>query len=55
MRDIFDACPRFEGSDLEVEAIDFFVRIRKDPQIKRLLTTIAREPEGISRIPRETF
>jgi len=36
-------------------SIDFFVALRKDPQIKRILTTLAREPSGVSRIPREMF
>jgi hypothetical protein len=34
VRDIFDSCPRFEGIDMEVSFLDFFVKIRKDPQVK---------------------
>ena len=54
-RDIFDALPRFEDREDAVETLDFFVALRKDPVIQRILTTLAREPSGVSRIPRETF
>lgn len=29
--------------------------IRKDPQIRAINSAIARDPEGFSRVPRETF
>jgi len=29
--------------------------LRKSPQLKQLLSAIARDPEGTSRIPKETF
>jgi hypothetical protein len=38
-----------------INTIDFFIATRKDKQIRVLGTTIARDPEGTSRIPRETF
>jgi hypothetical protein len=31
LRDVYDACPRFEGIESEVSVLDFFVKIRKDP------------------------
>ena len=38
-----------------VHTIEFFIALRKNPQLRTLSTTIARDPEGTSRIPRETF
>ena len=38
-----------------VHTIDFFIAVRKNPQIRTLSSAIARDPEGTSRIPRETF
>jgi len=35
--------------------LSFFLTIRKDPQIRAINSAIARDPEGCSRIPRETF
>lgn len=32
-----------------------FLTYRKDPQIEAIRTTVARDPDGFSRIPRETF
>ncbi len=39
----------------EVCSSSFFVAIRKDKRIRGLLTAICRDPEGCSRIPKETF
>lgn len=33
----------------------FFSALRKHPEMRKLSTAIARDPEGHSRIPRETF
>jgi hypothetical protein len=41
--------------DTDVFALDFYVAARKDPRIKKILSTLAREPDGCSRIPRESF
>lgn len=38
-----------------VYTIDFFLAMRKNPQIRSISSAIARDPEGYSRIPRETF
>jgi len=38
-----------------VYTIDFFIATRKNPQLRAIATAIARDPEGYSRIPRETF
>ena len=35
--------------------MDFFMTIRKDAQMRKINTAIAREPDGESRIPRESF
>ena len=54
IHDIFDSIPRLEGTNSVIK-LEFFLTIYKDPQIKRILTAIAREPDGKSRIQRETF
>lgn len=54
IQDIYDSIPRVQGLEA-IYKIEFFLTIRKDPQIRKLLTTIAREPDGKSRIQRETF
>jgi hypothetical protein len=38
-----------------VNVLSFFLTIRKDPQIRAINTAVARDPEGCSRIARETF
>lgn len=38
-----------------VNTIDFFIATRKNPQLRAISSAIARDPEGYSRIPRETF
>lgn len=55
IKDIFDSCPRVATGKDAVNVGTFFVTIRKDPQIRAINTTIARDPEGFSRVPRETF
>ena len=54
IKDIFDSCPRAGGKDA-VNVLTFFLAIRKDPQIRMINSAIARDPEGYSRVPRETF
>jgi len=55
LKDIFDSIPRAGGGKDTVNVLSFFMTIRKDPQIRAINTAIARDPEGFSRIPRETF
>ena len=55
IRDIFDSIPRVDGHDDAVYKIEFFLTIRKDPQVRKIFSAIAREPAGKSRIQRETF
>ena len=55
IKDIFDSLPRVEGFKDSVGTIDFFMSIRKDSRMRHINTAIAREPDGESRIPRETF
>ena len=38
-----------------VNAVTFFFAIRKCPELKLLSSALARDPEGTSRLPRETF
>lgn len=38
-----------------VNSITFFFAVRKSSQLKRLSTTLARDPEGTSRLQKETF
>jgi hypothetical protein len=55
IKDIYESLPKaIAGKDM-VHTIDFFIAVRKNPQIRTLSSAIARDPEGTSRIPRETF
>ena len=54
IHDIYDSIPRVEGTDFVLK-LEFFMTVRKDPQIRKIMTAIAREPDGKSRIQRETF
>jgi hypothetical protein len=38
-----------------VNSITFFFAVRKNQSLKRLATTLARDPEGTSRLAKETF
>jgi len=38
-----------------VHSVTFFMAIRKHPKVKAISSAMARDPEGHSRIPRETF
>ena len=55
IKDIFDSVPRVGTGKDAVSVLTFFLTIRKDPQIRAINTAIARDPEGCSRIARETF
>lgn len=52
IRKIFDDQPMIGNS---VNTVTFFMAVRKHPEIRKIATTLARDPEGTSRIPRETF
>ena len=39
----------------EVTSLTFFVTTKQNPKIKQLWTTLARDPEGTARMPKETF
>ena len=54
LKDLYDGLARVPGKDA-VYTIDFFIATRKNPQLRSISTAIARDPEGYSRIPRETF
>lgn len=58
LRNIFDSLPRVQTTQENrdaVQQLSFFTTIRKDPQIRTINSAIARDPEGHSRVPRETF
>ena len=55
IKNIFDSLPRVSTSREAVQTLNFFLTIRKDPQIRAINSAIARDPEGFSRVPRETF
>ena len=55
IKDIFDSVPRAGTLKDQVNVLSFFLTVRKDPQIRAINTAVARDPEGHSRIPRETF
>jgi hypothetical protein len=55
LKDIFDSIPRAPGGKDMINTLTFFLTIRKDPQIRKINSAVARDPEGCSRIPRETF
>lgn len=38
-----------------MDAVSFFLQTRKHPKLKALANAIARDPEGCSRIQKETF
>ena len=50
-----DAFERVKTKKNECDAVSFFLQTRKYPPLKQLSSTLARDPEGTSRIPRETF
>jgi hypothetical protein len=39
----------------KVHCVPFFLAIRKNRQLRNMANAIARDPEGMSRIPLETF
>lgn len=55
IKDIFESIPKAGGAKDSVNVLSLFLTIRKDPRIRAINTTIARDPEGCSRIPKETF
>ena len=55
IKNIFDSLPRVSSTREAVQTLNFFLTIRKDPQIRAINSAIARDPEGFSRVPRETF
>jgi hypothetical protein len=55
IKDIFDCLPKVDGYNDCCGSIDFFMTIRKDPRVRAIGTAIAREPDGESRLPKESF
>lgn len=54
LKDLYDGLQKVPGKEC-VYTIEFFIATRKNPQLRSISTAIARDPEGYSRIPRETF
>ena len=52
LKGIFTKCPQSQG---QANTLTWFTSLRNNNEIKRLATTIARDPEGTSRLPVETF
>jgi hypothetical protein len=44
IQDIFDSIPRVKDLEGHVYKIEFFLTIRKDPQMRKLLPAVARDP-----------
>jgi len=38
-----------------VNTVTFFMALRKNKNVRKVLSAVARDPEGHSRIPKETF
>ena len=38
-----------------VNTVTFFMALRKNKDVRKILSAIARDPEGHSRLPKETF
>lgn len=51
IKEVFDA----NKTGQTANSVSFFLACRKNPKLKQLATAIARDPDGTSRIPRETF
>ena len=51
---MYDSLARVPGKE-SVYTLEFFIATRKNPQLRSISTAIARDPEGYSRLPRETF
>ena len=52
LKDIFDSIKTKNG---DTDAPAFFTQTRRNPVLRQLNSTLARDPDGASRIPRETF
>lgn len=50
IKEVFDQTKNQSGGN-----VNFFVQARKNPKLKQLSSAIARDPEGTSRIQKETF
>ena len=51
-KDIYD---KQKGSQPTLGTTNFFMAVRNNPDFRKLKTALARDPEGTSRIPQETF
>lgn len=55
VRNIFDTCDKVEDKWETVTALEFYMALKKDPEMIKINNVIAREPDGKSRIATETF
>ena len=52
---MFDSSNKIDGQRDTVDSLSFFMNLKKDPEVVKIKSTIAREPDGKSRIKLETF
>jgi len=53
LKGIFDNQPKVAGNS--VATVSFFMALRKHKEVRGILSALARDPEGHSRLPKETF
>lgn len=53
LKGIFDSQPKVSGGS--ISTVGFFMALRKNKEIRVILSAVARDPEGHSRLPKETF
>lgn len=54
LQDLKDAFDRGKTGN-QIDGISFFLQTKKHPKLKLMANAIARDPEGCSRLPIETF
>jgi hypothetical protein len=53
--DVFDSCVRSKENPNAIDSLEYFMILKKEPKVVRINDTIAREPDGHSRVATETF
>lgn len=54
LQELKDAFDRAKTGN-QIDAVSFFLQTRKNPKLKAMANAVARDPEGCSRIAKETF
>ncbi|CAI2361627.1 unnamed protein product [Moneuplotes crassus] len=52
---VFDSCVRSKDNQNAIEALEFYLKLKKTSEVVKINGTIAREPSGKSKIATETF